>query len=96
MPTKESQGLDSDYSTEKRESKVKLHEKNGAEPDKSTIDAFYQAVRQGKLGLIEPIWADILKFYGDWFLETLRRLGQHQEIRRNIKKCVDFEKIKEK
>ena len=86
VPTKESQAQDSEYSSEKRENKVEFYEKNGDEPDKSTIDAFYQAVRQGRLGLIEPIWADILKFYGDWFLETLRRLGQHQEIRRNISK----------
>ena len=34
--------------------------------------------------LVNAIWSDLLKSYPDWFLQTIRRIGQHQQVRRNI------------
>ena len=54
------------------------------EPNKSVVDAFYRAFREGRPNLVNSIWSDLLKSYQDWFLQTIRRVGQHQQVRRNI------------
>ena len=54
------------------------------EPNESVVDAFYRAFREGRPSLVRAIWPDVLKSYQDWFLQTIRRVGQHQQVRRNI------------
>ena len=72
-------------------SKENSQQKNSAEaslyaqvPKESVVDAFYRAFREGRPNLINAIWSDLLKSYPDWFLQTIRRIGQHQQVRRNI------------
>ena len=73
------------FSERNSEQKISVNESTySQEPNKSVVDAFYRAFREGRPNLVNAIWSDLLKSYQDWFLQTIRRVGQHQQVRRNI------------